>query len=283
MQEDLQAKSLEPIEDCPRSDMMFGWIEPKQDKNSSKCLVYILAIMVIQGSILLVLANIFLRARTPDFEIGSVKVRNLKYGNSSAPSFNFTLVTQVTVENTNFGEFRFDKSTGTVWCGSEVVGLMKIPKGIAQARATEKMKVSINVSSLWLSDAKNLRKNMSYGLSFALLSFFVISSSSSSLCYAQWPGMKLRSLAEPSFLGPAANFSYPHANNQSAAFTVSPSCKPMHRAPFLYINPSRRQHNINTVRFLLVFSVAACIFAAKASTFDADTRLLMDEIHVYNC
>ncbi|MBA0794352.1 hypothetical protein Gohar_018688 [Gossypium harknessii] len=228
MQEDLQAKSLEPIEDCPRSDMMFGWIEPKQDKNSSKCLVYILAIMVIQGSILLVLANIFLRARTPDFEIGSVKVRNLKYGNSSAPSFNFTLVTQVTVENTNFGEFRFDKSTGTVWCGSEVVGLMKIPKGIAQARATEKMK--------W------------------------------------WRGMKLRSLAEPSFLGPAANFSYPHANNQSAAFTFSPSCKPMHRAPFLYINPSRRQHNINTVRFLLVFSVAACIFAAKASTFDADTR-----------
>ncbi|KAA3457074.1 late embryogenesis abundant protein isoform X1 [Gossypium australe] len=164
MQEDPQAKSLEPIDDYPRSDMVFGWIEPKQDKKSSKCLVYILAIMVIQGFILLVLANIFLRARTPDFEIGSVKVRNLKYGNSSAPSFNFTLVTQVTVENTNFGEFRFDKSTGTVWCGSEVVGLMKIPKGIAQARATEKMKVSINVSSLWLSDAKNLRRNMSYGL-----------------------------------------------------------------------------------------------------------------------
>ncbi|MFQ6624129.1 hypothetical protein Gotur_003859 [Gossypium turneri] len=270
MQEDLQAKSLEPIEDCPRSDMMFGWIEPKQDKNSSKCLVYILAIMVIQGSILLVLANIFLRARTPDFEIGSVKVRNLKYGNSSAPSFNFTLVTQVTVENTNFGEFRFDKSTGTVWCGSEVVGLMKIPKGIAQARATEKMKVSINVSSLWLSDAKNLRKNMSYGL----LEFksYVKLSGRVNILNIWWRGMKLRSLAEPSFLGPAANFSYPHANNQSAAFTFSPSCKPMHRAPFLYINPSRRQHNINTVRFLLVFSVAACIFAAKASTFDADTR-----------
>ncbi|KAB2093734.1 hypothetical protein ERO13_A02G104700v2 [Gossypium hirsutum] len=166
MQEDPQAKSLEPIEDYPRSDMVFGWIKPKQDKKSSKCLVYILVIMVIQGSILLVLANIFLRARTPDFEIGSVKVRNLKYGNSSVPSFNFTLVTQVTVENTNFGEFRFDKSTGTVWCGSEVVALMKIPKGIAQARATEKMKVSIN----W------------------------------------WPGMKLRSLAEPSFLGPICCF-----------------------------------------------------------------------------
>lgn len=164
MQEDAQAKSVAPIEDYPRSDMVFGWIKPKKDKKSSKCLVYVLAIMVIQGFILLVLANIFLRARTPDFEIGSVKVRNLKYGNSSAPSFNFTLVTQVTVENTNFGEFRFDKSTGTVWCGSEVVGLMKIPKGIAQARATEKMKVSINVTSLWLSDAKNLRRNMSYGL-----------------------------------------------------------------------------------------------------------------------
>ncbi|TYG76281.1 hypothetical protein ES288_D03G102700v1 [Gossypium darwinii] len=142
MQEDPQAKSLAPIEDHPRSDMEFGGIKPKafqRDEKSSKCLVYILVIMVIQGSILLVFASYFLRARTPGFEIGSVEVRNLKYGNSSAPSFNFTLVTQVTVENTNFGDFRFDNSTGSVWCGSEVVGLMKIPKGRAQARATSNM------------------------------------------------------------------------------------------------------------------------------------------------
>ncbi|TYI89956.1 hypothetical protein E1A91_D03G089400v1 [Gossypium mustelinum] len=156
MQEDPQAKSLAPIEDHPRSDMEFGGIKPKafqRDEKSSKCLVYIL-----------VFASYFLRARTPGFEIGSVEVRNLKYGNSSAPSFNFTLVTQVTVENTNFGDFRFDNSTGSVWCGSEVVGLMKIPKGRAQARASERMKVSIQVSSVRLSDANNLASNMSYGL-----------------------------------------------------------------------------------------------------------------------
>ncbi|KAG4211441.1 hypothetical protein ERO13_A02G104600v2 [Gossypium hirsutum] len=167
MQEDPQAKSKPPIRDHPRSDMEFGGIKPKafqRDEKSSKCLVYILVIMVIQGSILLVFASYFLRARTPGFEIGSVEVRNLKYGNSSAPSFNFTLVTQVTVENTNFGDFRFDNSTGSVWCGSEVVGLMKIPKGRAQARASEMMKVSTQVSSVRLSDANNLASNMSYGL-----------------------------------------------------------------------------------------------------------------------
>lgn len=167
MQEDPQAKSLAPIEDHPRVDMEFGGIKPKAfqpDEKSSKCLVYILVIMVIEGSILLALASYFLRARTPGFEIDSFKVRNLRYGNSPAPSFNFTLVTQFSVENTNFGDFRFDNSTGSVWCGSEVVGIMKIPKGRAQARASERMKVSIQVSSVRLSDAKNLASNMSYGL-----------------------------------------------------------------------------------------------------------------------
>ncbi|KAE8706361.1 putative Late embryoproteinsis abundant hydroxyproline-rich glycoprotein family [Hibiscus syriacus] len=155
MTEDHKAKSLAPVEDYPRSD-----------EKSSKCLVYMLAIMVIQGSLLLVFATIFLRPQTPRFDIGSVAVRNFKYGtNSSAPSFNLTLVTQVAVENTNFfGDFRFENSNGSVWCGSEVVGQMKIPKGRAQARAIERMNVPIDVSSLGLSDTNRLSSNISSGL-----------------------------------------------------------------------------------------------------------------------
>ncbi|KAE8675724.1 putative Late embryoproteinsis abundant hydroxyproline-rich glycoprotein family [Hibiscus syriacus] len=110
--------------------------------------------------------NHFLRPRTPGLEIGSVMVRNLKYVNNSlAPSFNFTLVTQVTVENTNFfGDFGFENCNGSVWCGSEVVGQMKIPKGRAQARAIEKINVPIDVSSLRLSDTNKLSSNVSSGL-----------------------------------------------------------------------------------------------------------------------
>ncbi|XP_022738765.1 late embryogenesis abundant protein At1g64065-like [Durio zibethinus] len=167
MQEDPQAKPLAPVQDYPRSDMEFGGIKPKalrREEKSSKCLVYVLAIMVIQGTVLLIFASIILRVRTPDFEIGSARVRNLKYGNSSAPSFNFTLVTEVTVENNNFGDFRFANTTGSVWCGPVVVGEMKIPTGRAQARATERLNVSVDVSSVRILDTKNLSNNISSGL-----------------------------------------------------------------------------------------------------------------------
>ncbi|KAL4332126.1 hypothetical protein GQ457_07G008340 [Hibiscus cannabinus] len=171
MQEDHPnlAKSLAPVADYPRSDLEFGGNKPKvlpKEEKSSKCLVYMLAIMVILGSVLLVFATIFLRPRTPRFDIGSVTVRNLKYeNNSSSPSFNFTLVTQVIVENTNFfGDFRFENSNGIVGFGSQVVGQMKIPKGRTQARATERMNVSIDVSSLGLSDTKKLSSSISSGL-----------------------------------------------------------------------------------------------------------------------
>ncbi|GMJ04432.1 hypothetical protein like AT1G64065 [Hibiscus trionum] len=171
MQEDHPVKSLAPVEDYPRSDLVFAGNKPqvlKPEEKSSKCLVYMLAVMVIQGSVLLVFATIFLRPRTPGFEIGSVAVRNLRYdyeNNSGAPSFNFTLVTQVSVENTNFlGDFRFEKSNGSVWCGSEVAGQMKIPKGRAEARATERMNVSIDVSSVRLSDTRKLSSNISSGV-----------------------------------------------------------------------------------------------------------------------
>ncbi|XWS38293.1 hypothetical protein CRYUN_Cryun19dG0119300 [Craigia yunnanensis] len=145
--------------------MEFRGIKPKalrREEKSNKCLVYVLAIMVIQGAVLLIFASIVLRARTPDFKIGSVTVRNLKYLNSSAPSFNFTLLTVFTVENNNFGEFKFENTTGSVSCGSVVVGEMKIPTGKAQARATERMNVSVDVSSLRISGTKN--SNISSGL-----------------------------------------------------------------------------------------------------------------------
>ncbi|XP_021289335.1 late embryogenesis abundant protein At1g64065-like [Herrania umbratica] len=167
MQEDPQAKPLAPVEYYPRSDMEVGGIKPaasQREEKSSKCLVYVLLGMVIQGAVLLIFASIVLRARTPDVEIVSVTVRNLKYGNSSAPSFNLTLVTEITVENSNFGDFRFENTTGTVWCGSVVVGEMKIPTGRAQARATERLNVSVDVSSLRTPGTKNLSCNISSGL-----------------------------------------------------------------------------------------------------------------------
>ncbi|KAK8658074.1 hypothetical protein V6N13_036286 [Hibiscus sabdariffa] len=156
---------LAPVQDYPRSDMELGGIKPKAlrpEEKSSKCLVYVLAIMVIQGTVLLIFGTIFLRATTPGFEFGSVRVQNLKYRtNSSSPWFNFTLVTSISIENTNFGDFRFDNTTGTVWCGPVVVGEFKVPTGRAQARTTERLYVSVDVGSLGLPNTTGLSSNIS--------------------------------------------------------------------------------------------------------------------------
>ncbi|GMJ06239.1 hypothetical protein like AT1G64065 [Hibiscus trionum] len=141
MHPDHQAAPLAPVQDYPRSDVEFGGMKPKasrREEKSSKFLVYVLVILVIQGTVLLIFGSIFLRARTPGFELESVRVRNLKYTtNSSSPSFNFTLLTSVAVKNTNFGHFRFDNTTGTVWCGPVIVGEFKLPTGRAPARETD--------------------------------------------------------------------------------------------------------------------------------------------------
>ncbi|KAK8483356.1 hypothetical protein V6N13_096224 [Hibiscus sabdariffa] len=156
---------LAPVQDYPRSDMELGGFKPKAlrpEEKSSKCLVYVLAIMVIQGTVLLIFGTIFLRATTPGFEFGSVRVRNLKYRtNLPSPWFNFTLVMSISIENTNFGDFRFDNTTGTVWCGPVVVGEFKVPKGRAQARATERLYVSVDVGSLRLPNTTGLSSNIS--------------------------------------------------------------------------------------------------------------------------
>lgn len=178
MEEDPQNKPLAPVEEYPRSDVnvefggRFNSFKPKAlrqpEEKSSKFLVYVLAIMVIVGSVFLIFSSIFLRVINPDIEMGSVTVRNLRYStaatNSSSPSFSFTLITEITVENSNFGDFRFENTTGSVWFGPVVVGEMRIPTGRAQARETERLNVSVDVSSVRIPDAMNLSTNISSGL-----------------------------------------------------------------------------------------------------------------------
>ncbi|KAH1075160.1 hypothetical protein J1N35_027488 [Gossypium stocksii] len=127
-QEDPQAKPLAPVQDYPRSDMEFGGIKPKslrREEKSSKCLVYVLTITVVLGTILL---------------------------------------TFITVKNTNFGDFRFDNTTGSVSCGLVVVGEFKIPTGRAHARKTKRLNVSVDVSSVRVPNTTSLSGNISSGI-----------------------------------------------------------------------------------------------------------------------
>ncbi|KAF2315535.1 hypothetical protein GH714_040031 [Hevea brasiliensis] len=56
----------------------------------------------------------------------------------AAPSFNLTMNTQFGVKNTNFGHFKYEKSTVTFEYRGTVVGMVTVDKARARARSTRK-------------------------------------------------------------------------------------------------------------------------------------------------
>lgn len=161
---------LAPSRTHPRSDdqEMGIVLKPKysRQEKSSKCLVHLLSVIVIIGAALLIFSTIFLRPTTPRLRLRSVTARNLRHGgNSSTAFFNVTLGAQMTIKNSNFGEFNFENSTGSVIYKSGVVGKMKINKGEAKARETKMMNFQVDVRCNGLiSNTSELSRDLSSGV-----------------------------------------------------------------------------------------------------------------------
>ncbi|KAJ4711992.1 Late embryogenesis abundant protein [Melia azedarach] len=152
-----------------RSDEEYAPIKrkPLSQEKSSKCLVYVLIIIVSISAILLVLSSIFLRANTPDVKLRSVTVKNLSYGNSTSPFFNATLVAELTIENENFGYFKFKNESGSVSYGGVTVGDVKIREGRVKARGTKRVNVTVEVRSsngYSLGSKNNLSSDVNSGM-----------------------------------------------------------------------------------------------------------------------
>ncbi|KAK9292497.1 hypothetical protein L1049_020470 [Liquidambar formosana] len=122
------------------------------DKNSArrkrniKCLVYIVAGVILQTIIILVFVLTVMKIRNPKVRFGGVTVESLS-SNSSSPSFSMKLNAQVTVKNTNFGHFKFDNSTATISYKGTPVGSATIMKARARARSTKKLNITVEVTS----------------------------------------------------------------------------------------------------------------------------------------
>ncbi|KAF2313393.1 hypothetical protein GH714_010740 [Hevea brasiliensis] len=156
---------LPPLKLNPRNDEEFAAVKPQQEK-SSKFLVYLLAGIVILSAIFLVFALVVMRPRTPHLELSLVSVKNLVYTNNNAsfPSFNMTLEAEFSIENQNFGMFKFENSTANVLYGGTTVGKAIIGKGLVRARGKEKIKVKVDVRSYRLSDTEKLSKDINSGI-----------------------------------------------------------------------------------------------------------------------
>ncbi|XVF52992.1 hypothetical protein PTKIN_Ptkin05aG0062400 [Pterospermum kingtungense] len=135
-------------------------------RNNKKCMAYVAAFIVFQTSIILVFSLIVMRIRNPKVGFGALTVENFTTSNNTttSPFFDMKLMAQVTVKNTNFGQFRYENSTIKILYGDMQVGEVAVLKGRVRARQTRKFNVTVDISSSMLSTNSNLRNDIASGV-----------------------------------------------------------------------------------------------------------------------
>ncbi|KAM1025067.1 hypothetical protein ACFX13_038965 [Malus domestica] len=130
-----------------RSDEENPTFKAIRRERSNKCFVYVFAGIVLQSIIILVFALVVFRVKSPGFNLSSVQIKTLKSTGSPAASFNATLSAQMAIKNKNFGEYKFEGSSASLWYGEFKVGEAKFAKGSVKARGTRKVNLRIEVRS----------------------------------------------------------------------------------------------------------------------------------------
>ncbi|KAF8379615.1 hypothetical protein HHK36_029056 [Tetracentron sinense] len=162
-----QVYPLAPSSKRPRSDEESATMAQSKElrrKRNIECYAHIAVGVVLLTIIILVFALTVMRIKTPDVKLRSVTVENLNVGTTASPSFNMTLIAEVSVKNKNFGHFKFENSTATVSYRGMTVGEAYIAKGRAKARKTRRMNVTIDVNSDRLTGVSNLSSDINSGI-----------------------------------------------------------------------------------------------------------------------
>lgn len=113
-----------------------------------KCLAYIIAGVIAQTIIIVLFVLLVMRIRNLKVRVDSVSVESHTYTNSS---FTVKLNAEISVKNTNFGEFKFDNSTATISYNGTKVGEFTIIKSRAKFRSTKRFNVTVTATSAKVS------------------------------------------------------------------------------------------------------------------------------------
>ncbi|KFK40473.1 hypothetical protein AALP_AA2G000400 [Arabis alpina] len=155
--------NLAPSEIYGRSDEEHGpriWSK-KTEKSPGNCLVYTLTIIVIVFAVSLILSLIFLRVSIPEIETNQISTTDLRYSSNSSNSssyFNATLVSEISIRNSNFGDFEFGNSSLRFVYGDHgVVGETEIGGGRVGAHKTVRLTgIVVQIGSFRLLNSKGL-------------------------------------------------------------------------------------------------------------------------------
>ncbi|CAH2048281.1 unnamed protein product [Thlaspi arvense] len=139
----------------------------KTEETPGNCIVYSLTIIVIVFAVCLVLSLIFLRISKPEIEIVSISTRDLRFdGNSTNPYFNATLVSDISIRNSNFGAFEFgDSSLRVVYADHGVVGETTVEGRRVEAHKTVRLTgIVAEIGSFRLLNTRGLDSDLGSGL-----------------------------------------------------------------------------------------------------------------------
>lgn len=135
-----------------------------EGRKNTKCLAYVAAFVVFQTAIILVFALTVMRIKSPKVRFGTISADSFSSTNSNSTSFSMNLVTQVAVKNTNFGHFKYENATITIYYQGMAIGEALIQKGRAKARSTKRVELTIPISSDNLTSTATLGNDMNNGV-----------------------------------------------------------------------------------------------------------------------
>ncbi|KAF5772482.1 putative Late embryogenesis abundant protein [Helianthus annuus] len=117
--------------------------QQKGFRNRTICCGIITAVILIISVVMLVLGFTVLHVKNPKIKMNSVTIVGLDRVDIS--NVNLTVVADVSVKNPNVAAFKFEKSNSSLLYHGKVVGVADIPAGIAKARRTMRLNVTVEV------------------------------------------------------------------------------------------------------------------------------------------
>ncbi|KAK6935451.1 Late embryogenesis abundant protein, LEA_2 subgroup [Dillenia turbinata] len=117
------------------------------------------------GAIALTFSLIVFRIVAPNLKLQSVIIKNLKFNSSSSPPYlNMTFIAEIQIKNDNFGTFKFQNSSTSVFYNGTLIGTSGFLGGEVRGRETEIMNVTMKVSSnVWVNQTY-LNSDLNSGL-----------------------------------------------------------------------------------------------------------------------
>ncbi|XP_048422514.1 late embryogenesis abundant protein At1g64065-like [Pyrus x bretschneideri] len=137
----------------------------KGDGKNKKCLAYVAIFIVFQIIVITAFALTVMKVKGPKVRFVTITADNFSStGSNSDPSLSLNLVTEIAVKNTNFGHFKYQNSTVTIYYSGQAIGTADIPQGKAKARSTRRTGVIISINTDKLSGSTNLGSDINSGV-----------------------------------------------------------------------------------------------------------------------